>query len=66
MQDFQPPRREQTDAQRRTKSEQELRATRHAAISDYAAQMAGSRLDLDPALEAVGVAHLLVSSNEAE
>ena len=38
---------------------QQLRKARHAAIAAYAEEMAGTSLDLDPALEAAGIEHLL-------
>jgi hypothetical protein len=38
---------------------QQLRAARYAAISTYAAEMAGSRFDLDSDLESAGIEHLL-------
>lgn len=36
----------------------QMRKARHEAIAAYAAEMAGTELDLDPALEAAGVEHL--------
>jgi hypothetical protein len=38
---------------------QQMRKTRHDAIAAYAAEMAGSDLDLDPVLEAAGIEHLI-------
>ena len=43
----------------------ELRAARHAAISTWAAEVAGSRLDLDTDLESVGIEHLLKAREES-
>ncbi|HCC55707.1 MAG TPA: hypothetical protein DEQ47_00300 [Solibacterales bacterium] len=40
---------------------QQWKKTRHDAIASYARQMAGTEFDLDPALEAAGVEHLLKS-----
>jgi hypothetical protein len=37
---------------------QQLRKARHDQIAAYAADMAGTRLDLDPDLEAAGIEHL--------
>ena len=37
----------------------ELRRARHEAIAEYAADMAGTPLDLDAHLEAAGVDHLV-------
>ena len=37
---------------------QQLRKTRHDRIAAYAAEMAGTDLDLDPDLEAAGIEHL--------
>ena len=38
---------------------QQLRRTRHQQIAAYAAEMAGTELDLDPDLEATGIKHLV-------
>jgi hypothetical protein len=38
---------------------QQLRKARHRAIADYAAEMAGTKLDLDPDLESAGIEHLV-------
>ena len=38
---------------------QQLRRTRHQQIAAYAAEMAGTELDLDPDLEATGIEHLV-------
>jgi hypothetical protein len=38
---------------------QQLRKTRHEAIAAYAAETAGTALDLDPDLEAAGIDHLI-------
>jgi|HubBroStandDraft_3_1064219.scaffolds.fasta_scaffold460930_2 hypothetical protein len=43
---------------------QQMRKARHEAIAAYAAEMAGTELDLDPALESAGVEHLLESSRK--
>jgi hypothetical protein len=43
---------------------QQLRQARHDAISAYAAEMAGTELDLDPDLESAGVEHLLESGRK--
>ena len=37
---------------------QQQRIARHQAIAEYAAEMAGTTMDLDPDLEAAGLAHL--------
>ena len=39
----------------------QMRKARHDAIAAYAAEMAGTNLDLDPELEPAGVEHLLNS-----
>lgn len=38
---------------------QQARKARHEAIAAYAAEMAGTALDLDTSLEAAGIEHLL-------
>ena len=38
---------------------QQLRKARHDRIAAYAAEMAGTDLDLDPNLEAAGIEHLV-------
>jgi hypothetical protein len=38
---------------------QQLRQARHDQIAAYAAEMAGTDLDLDPNLEAAGIEHLV-------
>jgi hypothetical protein len=38
---------------------QQLRKARHDQIAAYAAEMAGTDLDLDPDLEAAGIEHLV-------
>jgi hypothetical protein len=43
---------------------QQLRAARHAAISAYAEEMAGTNDDLDPVLEAAGIEHLLKTGKD--
>ncbi len=40
---------------------QQLRKARHDAIADYAAQVAGTSLDLDSDLESAGIEHLVKS-----
>jgi hypothetical protein len=44
----------------------QLRAARHAAISTYAAEMAGSSFDLDTDLESAGIEHLLKTGKKAK
>ena len=44
---------------------QQVRKTRHDAIASYAAEMAGTRLDLDADLESAGIDHLLNTSTTA-
>jgi hypothetical protein len=44
---------------------QQLRKARHDAIAAYAAQMAGTQLDLDADLESAGIEHLLNTSKAA-
>jgi hypothetical protein len=44
----------------------QLRAARHAAISTYAAEMAGSSFDLDTDLESAGIEHLLKTDKQAK
>ena len=41
---------------------QQARQARHEAIASYAAEMAGTRLDLDADLESAGIDHLLSPS----
>jgi hypothetical protein len=43
--------------------EQERKAL-HEEIAAYAAEMAGTEMDLDPALEAAGIEHLLRSTRK--
>jgi hypothetical protein len=38
---------------------EQLSKARHAAISDYAAEMAGTSFDLDSDLESAGIEHLV-------
>lgn len=38
---------------------EQSRTTRHEAIASYAAEAAGTRLDLDPDLESAGIEHLV-------
>jgi len=40
---------------------EQFRKARHDAVAEYAAEMAGTDLDLDPQLEAAGIEHLLKS-----
>ena len=42
----------------------QVRKARHDAIAAYAAEMAGTDLDLDRDLESAGIDHLLKSSRE--
>jgi hypothetical protein len=42
----------------------QLQVARHAAISAYAAEMAGSNFDLDTDLESAGIEHLLSTGKE--
>lgn len=42
---------------------QQLRKARHDRIAAYAAEMAGTDLDLDPDLEAAGMEHLVETRN---
>jgi len=44
----------------------QFRKTRQDAIAAYAAEMAGSRLDLDPELESAAVEHLLQRDKTAK
>jgi hypothetical protein len=41
---------------------QQLRKARHQAIADYAAEVAGTSLDLDSHLESAGIEHLVKKS----
>ena len=43
---------------------QNMRRLRHEAIAAYAAQMAGTDLDLDPDLESAGIDHLAKTGME--
>jgi len=43
----------------------QLRNARHQAIAAYAAEMAGSDLDLDPVLESAGIEHLVKTGKES-
>ncbi len=43
---------------------EQAKKARHDAIAFYAAEVAGTDLDLDPVLESAGVDHLLGSSEE--
>jgi hypothetical protein len=44
----------------------QLRKARHKAITAYAEEMSGSRLDLDPVLESAGIEHLLKTAKEPQ
>lgn len=46
--------------------QQQLRKARHDAIAAYAAQTAGTDLDLDAKLEAAGIEHLLTTVRESK
>ena len=45
---------------------QRLRQATHDAIAAYAAEMAGTKLDLDTDLESAGIEHLVKSSKAAK
>ena len=45
---------------------QQLRKARHDGIAAYAAEMAGTDLDLDPDLEAAGIKHLVNTGKTAK
>ena len=45
---------------------QQLRKARHDQIAAYAAEMAGTDLDIDPELEAAGVEHLLKTGRKTK
>ncbi len=45
---------------------QQLRKARHDAIAAYAAEMAGTDLDLDDKLEAAGIEHLMTTGRESK
>jgi predicted transcriptional regulator len=42
----------------------QLRQARHEAIAAYAAEMAGTNLDLDPVLESAGIERLVKTGKE--
>jgi hypothetical protein len=42
---------------------QQLRKARHDRVAAYAAEMAGTNLDLDPDLESAGIEHLVKTGN---
>ncbi len=46
--------------------QQQMRKARHDAIVAYAAEMAGTDLDLDPRLESAGIEHLLKTRKAAK
>ncbi|MBL8295376.1 MAG: hypothetical protein JNN08_26255 [Bryobacterales bacterium] len=45
---------------------QQLRRARHDAIAAYAAETAGTTLDLDANLEAAGIEHLMTTGRESK
>jgi predicted transcriptional regulator len=45
---------------------QQLRQARHDAIATYAAQTAGTSLDLDANLEAAGIEHLTATGGQSK
>jgi predicted transcriptional regulator len=45
---------------------QELRKVRHDAITAYAAETAGSALDLDSNLEAAGIEHFMATGRQSK
>jgi hypothetical protein len=45
---------------------QQLRKVRHDRIAAYAAEVAGTALDLDPELEAAGIEHLVKTGKRAK
>ena len=45
---------------------EQLRKARHDRIAAYAAEMAGTDLDLDPDLEAAGIEHLVKTHRKAK
>jgi hypothetical protein len=45
---------------------QQLRKSRHDAIVSYAAEMAGTNLDLDSDLESAGIEHLVKASRKGK
>ena len=44
--------------------QQQWRKARHDAIAAYAAEMAGTRVDLDPDLESAGIEHLVMTGRK--
>lgn len=74
MRDFHLPLPEQCHSQLRAESEgaqapgteQPLRKARHDQIAAYAAEMAGTDLDLDPDLEAAGIESLVKTGETAK
>jgi hypothetical protein len=44
----------------------QVRVARHAAIANYAAEMAGTSFDLDTDLESAGVEHLLKTGRKSK
>ncbi len=45
---------------------QQLRKARHESIANYAAEMAGTKFDLDPELEAAGVERLVKTARKSK
>ena len=45
---------------------QQFRKARHDAIADYAAEMAGTNLDLDSELESAGIEHLVKTGRKGK
>jgi predicted transcriptional regulator len=45
---------------------QQMRKARHDAIAAYAAETAGTALDLDADLEAAGIEHLMTTGRESK
>ena len=45
---------------------QQVRKARHDAIASYAAEMAGTRLDLDAELESAAIEHILNTSKASK
>ncbi len=46
--------------------QQQMRKARHEAIAAYAAEMAGTNLDLDAGLEATGIEHLVKTGKDPQ
>jgi len=60
MKDFHLPLPKAIDSRLR----QKLRKAKHAAIADYAAEMAGTHFDLDSHLESAGIKHLVKTARQ--